>query len=232
MQHSDSVMSLSSLLHSVWLLCPCIAVVCGSSSRWYLRWEDHTSSFHLHTHNIVFLDRLINLCNSWIREADTLHLQYMAISGHRSATSVVSFFPYIIIDLLILFHDLHFFFFLPFLAFPVLWSIFVHVKGLQSEKAQSPLPSELLLLHLLKHLVWSPAITSVFYVCHYVTGIIQVYILINLSLVVWWENTTHVGQDTSLSFIKCLYISCTVSSSSSWLQYSLDTTSRETTVMV
>lgn len=318
MQNSASVMSLSSLLHSVWLLCPCIAVVCGSSLRWYLRWEDHTSSgFSLHTYNIVALlgalssfdsnfDRLIHLCNSWIREADTLHTSSVCFlteqresleknkaitdrAHHQKTTweqhtivtekilhkthsvllfilssttmevnrwctltdrKIYSIWKYckwssvgevcgFVLPLEILFHDLHFF--LPFLAFPVLWSIFVHIKRLQSEKAQIIkvhsqvsycLPQQTLLMHCLKHLVWSLAITSVCFVCHYVTGVIQVYILINLSLVVWWENTSHVGQDTSLSFIKCLYISCTVSSSSSWLQYSLETTFRETTVMV
>lgn len=39
---SNAIIILPPLLHSVWLLCPCIAVVCGSSSWWYLRWEYHT----------------------------------------------------------------------------------------------------------------------------------------------------------------------------------------------
>ena len=64
------------------------------------------------------------------------------------------------------------------LSFIVLCSIIVHVKGLQSEKAQSPgqrellFPQRTLLLHCLQHLVWSRAFTSVTYVHHFVTGVI------------------------------------------------------------
>ena len=54
----------------------------------------------------------------------------------------------------------------------MLFSIVVHVKGLQNEKAQRELLSLPLLLHGLKHLVWSRAFTSVTYVSHCATGFI------------------------------------------------------------
>ena len=55
------------------------------------------------------------------------------------------------------------------LSFIVLWCICVHVKGLRSEKLQSPCQWEFaqtLLLHCLKCLVWSPVFISITYVHH------------------------------------------------------------------
>ena len=56
-----------------------------------------------------------------------------------------------------------------------MYIVFVHVKGLQSYKAQSPhqrellSPTETLLLNCLKRLAWSPAFSSVTWWCHQVT---------------------------------------------------------------
>ena len=67
---------------------------------------------------------------------------------------------------------------------PVVLHIFVHVKGLQREKAQSPRQRELLspaektILHCLNELAGSQAFTSVNYVRHYVSGDICKYIFI------------------------------------------------------
>lgn len=53
-------------------------------------------------------------------------------------------------------------------AFPFL----CYVKGLQSEKAQSPCQESYSILRCLTHLVWSQAFTSVTCVSRYVTAVI------------------------------------------------------------
>lgn len=56
-----------------------------------------------------------------------------------------------------------------YLAFIVFCILFVHVKGLHAKGSYSQ--KKMLLLHCLKHLVWSLAFTSVIHVHQYLTAI-------------------------------------------------------------
>ena len=59
-------------------------------------------------------------------------------------------------------------------AFPLLYYLAFLIckvkKPIDNTKESYSLPQKTLLLHCLKHLVWSRAFTSLTYVCHYVRG--------------------------------------------------------------